>query len=90
MTLANIGVQLQIVDELLGESPGLSQDVEQRRQENYTAFLKGVEEDEGYRKFDVPTIVNCIPVQRYLGGAHHSQSQVCKSRICTAPCFQAF
>mmetsp|Transcript_30350 Transcript_30350/g.49687 ORF Transcript_30350/g.49687 Transcript_30350/m.49687 type:complete len:509 (+) Transcript_30350:797-2323(+) len=55
-TLTDITTQSQIVDALLGEAPGLSDEVEERRQSNYSSFLKDVNQDGGYRQYDVPTI----------------------------------
>ena len=54
--LTDITTQSQIVDALLGEAPGLSEEVEERRQSNHTSFLKDVNQDGGFRKYDVPTI----------------------------------
>ena len=55
-TLTDISCQLEIVDELLGETRGLPEDVEERRQNNYMSFIKNADEDGGYTKYDVPTI----------------------------------
>ena len=54
--LVEANTQLQIVEELMGELPGLDEVVEKQRQENYVSFVKGVEEDGGYARFDVPYI----------------------------------
>ena len=54
--ITDIRTQNQIVDELLGESPSLSEEVEDYRQNNCTCFFKDVDQEGGYRKYDVPTI----------------------------------
>ena len=54
--LMDVQLQLQIVEELMGESPGLKEDVELRRQANYSSFVKGIAEDGGYSRFDVPYV----------------------------------
>jgi len=54
--LVEVNVQLQIAEELMGELPELDEEVEQRRQSNYTSFVKGVEEDGGYACFDIPYV----------------------------------
>ena len=47
---------MEIADVLLGETPGLLEDVEERRQCNHTSFLKCVAEDDGFKNYDVPAI----------------------------------
>ena len=47
-----------IVDALLGEAPGLSEEVEERRHNSFTYFLKDVKQDGVYMKQDVPSIAH--------------------------------
>jgi len=54
--VVNVRDQLDIVEELMGETPELDDEVALRRQNNYTSFVKGVEEDGGYARFDVPYV----------------------------------
>ena len=54
--LMDVRTQLQIAEALLGETPGISEEVEQRRQRYHTSFLKCADEDGGYGKYDVPTV----------------------------------
>ena len=55
-TITDVATQRAIVDELLGEVPHLSEEVAERRQNNYTSFVKNVDADGGFCKIDVPAI----------------------------------
>ncbi len=55
-TVSDVTTQRDIVEELMGEVSGLDEVEEERRQNNYTNFVKEVDEDGGYRKMDVPDI----------------------------------
>ncbi len=51
-----VAMQKDILQELMSEVPGLDEVEEERRQSNYTSFVKEVDENGGYRKMDVPDI----------------------------------
>ena len=53
---AEVTTQKAIVEELLGEATGLSEEEEDCRSNNYIEFLKDAEEDGGYRRIDVPSL----------------------------------
>jgi hypothetical protein len=52
--LTDVATQKAIVEELLGEACGLSEDVQIRRRDNYIKFMHDAEDDGGYRRNDVP------------------------------------
>jgi hypothetical protein len=54
--LTDVATQKAIVEELLGEACGLSEDVQLRRRDNYINFMHDAEDNGGYRRNDVPTI----------------------------------
>jgi hypothetical protein len=54
-TLCDINTQQKIVDDLLGECTGLSEDTLERCQNNSYNFYIG-DEDGGFSRYDVPTI----------------------------------
>jgi len=53
---AEVATQKAIVEELLGEATGLSEEEEDRQSNNYIKFLKDAEGDGGYRRIDVLSI----------------------------------
>jgi hypothetical protein len=54
--LTDVATQKTIVEELLGEACGLSEDVQLRRRDNYIKFMHDAEDDGSYRRNDVPII----------------------------------
>ena len=52
----NIDDQTRLVDDLVGESGNLPEDTAERRQCNYTRFMKQEQDDGGCSKFDVSQI----------------------------------
>ncbi len=48
--------QLKLVEQLMGEAPELQEDVALRRQHNYASFVKGIKEDGGYSRHDLPFV----------------------------------
>ena len=55
-SMCDICTQLQIVDKLLGALPGLTEEIEERRQNFVSSFPKGATNDGGYRIQDMPVI----------------------------------
>jgi hypothetical protein len=54
--LVEVEDQLRIVNQLMGETAGLDEDTELRRQKNFIAFVKGDDQDGGFARHDVPYI----------------------------------
>ncbi len=54
--LVDVEDQLRIVDQLMGETPEVDEDTKLCRQNSYMSFAKGVDQDGGFARHDVPYI----------------------------------
>ena len=72
--ITNIDDQNQLVDELIGASINLPEEIAERRQHNYMSFVKQERDDGGYSNIDVPLIVY---EWKDIWGAHMKANHNC-------------